>query len=116
MSWQVGSSCYSSEAAAASAQAASMGGAVVQHGPSAYVVEVGTVTGSSITYLFHPVGGGTALTLATPYSPQPCGLLGWADGLELGWAVGGTWIIVAAFLHIAKAVNGWGSDHAGGNT
>lgn len=113
MAFQVGSSCYSSEAAAATAQASSMGGAVVQHGSAAYVVEAGTISGTSITYVFHPVGGGTALTLATPYSAQACNMLDWSDGLELGWAIAGVWLATAALLFITRALRG---DSENGNT
>lgn len=106
MAYQVGPTCYPTAAAAATAQASSMGGAVVQHGSAAYVVEAGTISGTSITYLFHPVGGGTSLTLATPYTAQSCQMLDWSDGLQLGWMVAAVWIGTAALLFLARAVKG----------
>jgi hypothetical protein len=106
MPFQVGPTCYPSEASAATAQASAMGGAVVQHGSAAYVVEVGAVTATSITYVFNPVGGGAALTLATPYNAQACQMLDWSDGLELGWAVAAVWIATTALLFIARALRG----------
>ncbi len=106
MGWQVGSSCYASEGAAAAAAASSMGGAVVQHGSTAYVVGVSGYSGTSITYQLSPVDGGVPITLVAPYTAVPCGLLEWGDGLALGWAVVGVWVGVLALRMIAQAVRG----------
>lgn len=106
MAFQVGPTCYPSELSAAIAQASAQVGTIVQHGSAAYVVEAGAITPTSITYVFNPVGGGTALTVATPYSAQACQMLDWSDGLELGWAVAGVWVATVALLFIARAIKG----------
>lgn len=113
MAFQVGSTCYASEVAAAGAQASSVGGSVVQHGSAAYVVEAGGVTSTSITYVFHPVGGGEPLTLSSPYQAQQCQMLDWSDGLQLGWAVFAVWLGAAGLMHLARAVGIVGGDKNG---
>lgn len=85
--WQVGSACYSSELAAASAAASSQVGQVIQVGSTAYAVNVDAVASNSITYVLTPFGGGSALSLVAPFTAQSCGLLTAADGLQLGWLV-----------------------------
>lgn len=106
MAWQVGSVCYSTEVAAASAAASMAGGAVVQHGSSAMVVGVEEVSASSITYRFSPIDGGTATVVVTAYAPQPCGLLVWSDGLQLGWLVAGVWLAVLGLQFLARGLMG----------
>ena len=107
MSFQVGSVCYPSELAAAQAQASSTIGSIVNHGSTAYVVDSGTIAGNSITYLLHPFGGGAPLTLAAPFTAQPCNLLQWSDGLQLGWLVAAVWLGVYSVIFISKALKGW---------
>jgi hypothetical protein len=104
--FQVGFACYPSEASAAIAAATQAAGAVVQHGSAAYVVEVGAAAATSITYVFHPVAGGTPVTMVTPYSAQPCQLLTMADGFQLGWMVAGCWIAVFCVIQIKHALFG----------
>jgi len=103
--WQVGSACYETEAGAAAAAASSQVGSVVTHGSTAYVVDVSAIdsAGASITYVFAPIDGGTAMQLVAPYSAQPCGLLSYADGLALGWGVGAAWIGAFCLLTLTRA-------------
>ncbi len=103
MAFQVGSACYATEAGAAAAAASAEVGSVVTHGSTAYVVDVSSVSDTSITYVFTPVGGGTAATLVAPFSAQPCGLLTWSDGLTMGWGIGTAWILAYAILALTKA-------------
>lgn len=104
MSYQLGSACYSTVVAAAQAQASSVAGSLVSHGSSAYVASAGVSESGAITYTLTPFGGGVPLVLSTPYTPQPCNLLQWSDGVSLGWSVGLVWIVVCAVLFLAKAL------------
>lgn len=110
MSYQVGSACYPTAEAAASASASSVVGSVVTHGGAAYVVGIGDVTSDSITYALQPVGAGTPMMLTASYAPQPCGLLTGADGLTLGWMVGGVWLAVYAVSYLRRALFDGGGD------
>jgi hypothetical protein len=105
MAFQVGSFCYGDAAQAVSAIASAQVGTVVQHGGAAYVVDAASSDASSITYSFSPLGGGSALTLVAPVTPQPCGLLDWQDGLALGWSIAGVWIAVAAVMVLRKGAH-----------
>lgn len=101
---QVGSVCYSSDAAAVSAIASAEVGKVVPAGSVVYVVDAVPATDSaSIAYTLSPVGGGTALTYTVGVTVQPCNLLDWSDGLALGWGVAGVWLSVFAVLLFRKA-------------
>ncbi|MGA0610856.1 hypothetical protein [Caldimonas sp. KR1-144] len=94
--FQVGAACYESASAAAAAQASTQGGSIVIHGGAAFVVSVDSVADDSITYALNPVAGGAATVLVAPFTPQPCGLLTYADGLDLGWKVAAVWVGVWA--------------------
>lgn len=115
MSFQVGSACYPSELAAAAASASSMVGAVVSHAGSAYTVDVSGVTASSVSYTFTPISGGVALVLVAPYTPQPCGLMGAADAVQMGWLVGAAWIAVYCVKFIAGVVRDMANDGSSNN-
>lgn len=104
MAYQVGSACYSTPTQAAQAVASAQLGAVVQHGGSAHVVELAALSDTGISYALRPVGGGAPITVTAAYQAQPCNLLTVEDGLQLGWAVAGVWIIVYAVLFIARTV------------
>lgn len=102
--WQVGPACYSSPLAAASAAASSQLGAVVVHGSTAYVIDVSSVSGSSIEYALTPVGGGSAITVSSPFTAQECGLLTASDGLVMGWGVAAAWLGAFALLFLTKGL------------
>ena len=115
VSYQVGSACYPAAVDAARASASANIGSVVQHGTTSFVVDVSTVTGAAITYSFTPLDGSAALSVTTPYTAQPCGLLGVSEGLEMGWLVAACWVGVYAVLFLTRALRGeTGSDY--GNT
>lgn len=105
MAYQVGPACYAEASAALAAIASGQIGAVVQHGGAAYVVDASSIGAASITYSLTPVAGGAALTVVSPVTVQPCGLLDWQDGLFLGWAVAGAWLATAAVLFLKRAVH-----------
>ena len=105
MSYQVGSTCYASAVDALSAVASSQVGGVVVHGGSAFVVGVDAISSTSITYRLSPIAGGQPIQNVVQFTPQPCGLLQWSDGLVLGWAVAAAWILTAAVLHLRTAVH-----------
>jgi hypothetical protein len=105
MSFQVGSSCYAAASDAVAAAASSEVGAVVVRGSGAYMVDVASYTGSSITYVLRSLDGLADITTTLAVTPLPCGLLDWQDGLTLGWAVAGAWIATAVVLFLRKAVH-----------
>ena len=115
MSFQVGSACYPSELAAAAASASSMAGGVVSHAGSAYAVDVTGVTASSISYTFTPISGGAPVVLVAPYTPQPCGLMGAADAVQLGWLVAGVWVTVYCVKFIARVVREMANERGDGD-
>ncbi len=106
MSYQVDSACYSTAIAAAQVSAAKSQGSIVQAGGESYMVSVSAVTSSSITYAFTPVASGSAFTVATAYSAQPCNMLGASDGMAMAWAIAAAWIGVYSIMFIARALRG----------
>lgn len=113
MSYQVNQACYPSALSAAQATASSQIGSVVSHGSQLYAVDVSSVTGTSITYSFLPLGGGAAVTLAVPYSAQECQLLDLGDGLQLGWMVAAVWLAAFGVMFMARALRGETGDNYG---
>lgn len=111
--FQVGEACYGTALQAAQAVASAQLGAVVNHGGSAYVVDLLSVTEASITYGLRPVGGGAPLQLVSDFVAQPCNLLGVEDGLSMGWMVAGVWVAVYAIVFIARTVFHVGGDNDG---
>ncbi|MDO5102401.1 MAG: hypothetical protein Q4D91_05815 [Lautropia sp.] len=114
MGFQVGSTCYDTAEAAASAAASSVGGTFHQVGQHLYAVQVDHVGADRIKYVLHGVSQPATLEAVVPYSPQPCGLLSAADGVDLGWQVASVWVIAWATMLIARAMwAAYGSDHDG---
>ncbi|MNL03975.1 hypothetical protein D3C87_1245290 [compost metagenome] len=111
MSFQVGSTCYDTEVAAAAASVSSQIGAFVQHGGTSHVVNASSVDGSSITYTLTPVGGGVPVTLVAPYTAQPCGLLTAGDAVEMSWLVVAVWAATWGIKFMATALHDWGNQH-----
>lgn len=114
MSFQVGSVCYPTAEQAAQASASSQIGSFAQQGNASFVINAATSDAASITYLLTPVAGGTGITIVSPYTPQPCGMLTFQDGLEMGWMVAAVWLVTYGVLMMKDAVRGWGDQH--GNT
>lgn len=106
MNYQVDSACYPSAAIAAQVSASSQIGTFVQHGTTAYVIDATASDENSITYVLAPVGGGTAITVVTPYTAQPCGLLTADDGLQMGWLIAACWIAAYGLLFLTRALRG----------
>lgn len=106
MTYQVNQACYPSALSAAQAVASSQIGSLVDHGGTVYAVDVSTVSGTLITYSLLPVGGGSAITIAAPYTAQDCQLLDLADGLQLGWLVAGVWLAAFGLMFITRALRG----------
>jgi len=111
VSYQVGSACYETPEAAASAAASAQVGGIVQNGAVSYVVNASSVDGSSITYVLSPVAGGVPLTVVAPFTAQPCGMLGTADAVQMGWLVAAAWCGVWAVKFMATAIKDWGDQH-----
>jgi len=102
---QVGSTCYSSDAAAVAAIASAEVGKVVQAGATVYVVDASPASDASITYTLSPVDGSPSISNTVAVTLQPCSLLDWSDGLALGWGVGGAWLLTFAVLIMRKAAH-----------
>lgn len=103
MAYQVGPACYATAEAANSAIASTQAGTHLAAGGAAYVVGVTGVTPSSITYSYAQLGGATTeQTYAS--MPQPCGLLDYKDGLNLGWGVGLAYLSVYALLFMTRGL------------
>jgi len=110
--YQVGAACYSTPTAAAQAIASTQTGAVVQHGGAGYIVTA-TGTGTGISYVFQPVGGGPAIVQSVAFTPEPCGLLTAADGLQIGWLIVAAWVAAFSLMFIARVLRGETTDNYG---
>lgn len=89
-------------------------GAVVQHGGVAYVVDAFSVAGTSLTYSLTPVGGGSALSVTSSYTAQPCNLMNHVDALQIGWMIAAAWVGVYGLCYLARVVrDGWGGGDYG---
>lgn len=116
MNFQVADTCYSTALQAAQAKASTVGGTLSSAGSNQYVVSVGSVTATSITYNFKLVGGtGATTTTVAPYSAQPCNMLSMADGVQIGWMIAAVWIGVYAVLFLARAFSNKHKDDDYGN-
>lgn len=113
--FQVDQSCYSTALAAASASSSRQIGSIISQGTSSFLVDVQSVSASSITYVLQPIAGGSPLILVSPYSAQPCGLLTVSDGLEIGWMVGAAWLAAFALLFLTRGLRG-SQESAYGNS
>ncbi|GKT19023.1 hypothetical protein AVHY2522_20980 [Acidovorax sp. SUPP2522] len=106
MAFQVGTACYPTSKQAAEASASAQVGAVVSHGGTAYVMDIGGVADASITYRLQPVAGGTPIQIVSTYTAQPCGFLQLQDGLVMGWMVAAAWIATYSVMFLARALRG----------
>lgn len=101
---QVGATCYGSDSAALAAIASGEVGKVVPAGQVVYAVSAQPAASAvAIAYTLTPIAGGDAITSTVAVVLQPCQMLDWSDGLELGWGIGGVWILTAIALSIRKA-------------
>lgn len=104
MAYQIANACYSTPQQAAQAAASAQLGSVIQNAGSSYIVEVLSVSDNSISYSFRPVAGGTPLTVVSAFNPQPCNLLQWGDGLQMGWMVAAAWVGAFSVTFLAKTL------------
>lgn len=102
--YQVGDACYPTPASAAMAAASTVSGSFAARGTVLYQVNVTGVTDTSISYRFTPVGTGTVVNQTIGYSAQPCGLMGSADAVQLGWLIGAAWIGAYCVKFLARVV------------
>lgn len=110
--FQVGAACYSTPTAALQAIASSQTGSIVQHGGAGYIATA-MGTDSGILYTFQPLAGGPAISQAVAFSPEPCGLLTAADGLQMAWLIIGAWVAAFAVMFIARTLRGETSSNYG---
>ncbi|MDO5055940.1 MAG: hypothetical protein Q4E06_01250 [Lautropia sp.] len=114
MGFQVGTACYETAEAAASAVASSVGGTLQQIGPQLYAVQTLGVGPDRITYAMHGVSQPGTINVTVPFTPQPCGLLTAADGVAVGWQIAGVWVVAWAAMMIVRAMwAAYGSDDDG---
>ena len=103
---QVGSTCYSSDAAAVSAIAArEVGRLVGPWGGDMYVVDATPASDSSITYTLRSMGDGPSIVYVSPVTIQPCQQIDWQDGLAISWAIAGAWIAAAVIMNLKQAAH-----------
>ena len=103
---QVGSTCYSSDAAAVSAIAArEVGHLVGPWGGDFYVIDAIPSSDSSITYTLNSVSGAPPIIYEAPVTIQPCQQIDWQDGLALSWAIAGAWIAAAVIMSLKQAAH-----------
>lgn len=106
MSFQHGGQCFGTQAEAWASLAAASAGSVIPAGSAIYVLDVDSVSASGIDFVLRDMlSSGTVSYTATP-AMQPCSLLDWEDGLELGWGVGSIWLLAAMVLFLARAKRG----------
>jgi hypothetical protein len=103
MAVQVGSACYETALQAAQATASAELGRIVQSVSGLYSVDVASATATAIEYSFTPIDGGAAIPNAVvPFTAQPCNLLQWTDGIELGWYVVAAWAATWVVRYLAR--------------
>lgn len=102
--WQTGSACYSTPTLANRAAAAVQSGSVVPVGSDVAAVSIGAVTDSSIEYRLTSLTSGNTASRVVVVVPQECGLLTYADGLELGWQVALVWIVAYAVTILGRII------------
>ena len=106
MSYQVGSTCYSTPEAAVTAITAKQLGTVITHGGAAYLVTAAAPSGAAaVSYTLVPFAGGQSLTLAQPLELQPCAELTGMDALLYAGPVATAWLVTAAISGMRRALN-----------
>ncbi len=110
MAFQVGSACYETAEAANAAAASSLVGSNLVHGGQVVVVDVVSVTASTISYSYTPLGGTEATTQTFAATPQPCGLLGAGDAVEIGWLVLGALFATYAVMFMTRGLRDHGDS------
>lgn len=104
MSWQVDGTCYSTQLAAVQAAAGAEVGKVISIGTASYVVDVTATTATSATYVYRRISGTPDITRVTTINVQPCGLMTWQDGVQIGWLLIACWAAAYAVRYLAKVV------------
>lgn len=104
-SYQFAGSCYATALSAARAAAASQIGSIVQVGAGSYVVDVQSVSASSITYRLQNVASSATISKVAAFTPLPCGLLDTADGLVIAWGIAAAWLITAGVMHLRRGLS-----------
>lgn len=105
MSFQVASSCYDTALSANQASAAGSIGQLINVGNASYVVDVSTVSATSITYLLRDVSKNATITKVATVTPLPCQLLEVGDGIAIAWGVALSWILSAAIMYLRKGMH-----------
>ena len=85
--YQVGATCYNTATAANFAAASAQSGSVVLIGGNSYILAVGAVTDTTVSYDYSPLAGGATVSQTVALSPAPCGLLTSEDAVTIGWAI-----------------------------
>ena len=98
MQYQYGSNCFATATGANSALAFDNSGQIT----SSSVSGVGAVTDSTYEVLQYSSNGQLIASALIPSVPPSCTLLSGADGVSLGWMVGGVWLAVFAVRWLAR--------------
>ena len=106
MSFQSGDACFPTALAANTASAARESGSIKQIGTAQYVVDVTSVTDTSITYVFRNVSNTATVTKVAAVSPEPCQLLGVSDAAQVGGLIIAAWAATYAIVYLASVIRG----------
>lgn len=103
MSYQHGQTCYPSATSANLAAAAEVVGSFRQVGSTVYVVDLGSASDNSITYIFRDLTNPELSTSATvSVNPPPCQLAGISAAVDLAWPVAAVWLAVYSITFLAR--------------
>jgi hypothetical protein len=101
--WQVDGACYPTQQQAVQAAAGAEVGKVVTIGTVSYVVDVTATTATSATYVLRRFSGTPDITKVTTLNVQPCGLMTWQDGVQVGWLLIAAWAAAYGVRYLATA-------------
>lgn len=108
MSFQHGFQCFGTQPEAWAALAASQVGGTYSAGSAVFVIEAAVPSATGIAYALRDLVSGATVAYSVAPTMEPCALLDWEDGLELGWIVAGIWIIVAAIVAVRRGARSGG--------
>lgn len=102
MGWQFEGVCYSTQLQAVQAAAGSQVGKVVELFSAPYVIDIGSTTSTTATYLYRGLGDEPPIEKVIALTPQPCGLLEWEDGLQISWLVVAVWLAAYSLKFLSR--------------
>lgn len=94
--------CFSTKTLANQHSAAGEVGSIVQIGTAQYVVDVGAITDTSITYFFRHTQNSNVITSTRVVNPPECVIYTYEDALSIGWPIAAAWLSVYAITYLAR--------------